>query len=86
MRKKSHIGNIGNNGGGHTAMIAQCPHCKSMRIHKRKGFKWFSKWRCRKCRRVFFSPNWKIWYYPTGSPPRYAICKEEGWYDGVYID
>ena len=64
------------NGGGHYETIAQCPRCRSMRVHKRRGFRIFNRWRCRKCHAVFFSPEWQSWYYPHGTqPPKWAIFK-----------
>lgn len=63
--------------GSHFTTIAQCPKCKSKRIHKRKGFHFWNKWRCRKCHKIFLFPNWKTWHYPVGEhPPKYAICKD----------
>jgi ribosomal protein L37AE/L43A len=61
----------------HFVTIAECPRCHSMRIHKRKGFHFLARWRCRKCRKTFFNPKWKEYVYPNQSePPKYAICQD----------
>jgi ribosomal protein L37AE/L43A len=60
---------------GEDYSIAECPRCHSMRIHKRKGFHFLARWRCRKCHKLFFNPKWKDWAYWNYEPPKYAIWK-----------
>lgn len=57
------------NGGEHHEHVRVCPHCKTWRIHKRKGFHLFAKWRCRKCHRAFLDPLTQIWTFPPGKEP-----------------
>ena len=43
----------------HFVTVAECPRCHSMRIHKRKGFHFLARWRCRKCHKHSLIQNGK---------------------------
>ena len=45
------------NGGGHFEEVGLCPHCGSGRIRIRHRVHAFLPWRCRRCNRVFWSPQ-----------------------------
>ena len=66
---------ISGQGTTHLYEAKYCPNCHSRRIHKRKGFHWFSRWKCRRCHSKFFNPlvvevyvdseNWHVPKYKT---------------------
>lgn len=73
------------NGGQHFYTIAHCPNCNSMRLHMRQGQHLFDRWRCRKCRKKFFAPDWIELIYPRNSsgPPRWAIDDDWNKYENI---